>query len=382
MNAVDIMVRKAESMAKMLETRALAAERDGKIAEETVRELSAEGLFSLVKPASCGGKELGLTAVSKVCAALGKGCASTGWVGCVYNVHHWVAAMYPKQAQEEYFGQDDVLSSASFAPSGAAVTTEDGFYATGRWSFASGVDYADWCFLTAMVKEPHSGKPPGPYFLMVPAGDYHIDHDSWQVSGLRATGSKDVVLDETFVPIHRACFMPSLLMGSSPGSRIHQGALYRVPGHPLLVAVLATPVLGAVQRAVELFRDGIVDRRFSHTGQRQAEQPAAKVALAEADACMTTAQVLLENTFVAIEKLVPETSPLQQAQIPRDTAFAMQLLARAIDIVFENVGGAALQESNPIQRIWRDVHAAKAHAAVNWNTQALAWGELRLDDAN
>ncbi|HBP14544.1 MAG TPA: hypothetical protein DD457_05025, partial [Gammaproteobacteria bacterium] len=43
---------------------------------------------------------------------------------------------------------------------------------------------------------------------------------------------------------------------------------------------------------------------------------------------------------------------------------------------------AALQESNPIQRIWRDVHAAKAHAAVNWNTQALAWGELSLDDAN
>ena len=83
-----------------------------------------------------------------------------------------------------------------------------------------------------------------------------------------------------------------------------------------------------------------------------------------------------------IDRLVPETPSIKLAQIPRDSAFAMQLLVRAIDIVFENLGGAALQETNPIQRIWRDVHAAKAHAAVNWNTQALAWGELSLDDAN
>ncbi len=382
MNAVDIMVRKAESMAKALERRALAAEQEGKLPADTVRDLSAEGLFSLVKPAIYGGKELNAAAVLKVCAALGKGCASTGWVACVYNVHHWIAAMYPDQAQGEYFGQDDVLSSASFAPSGTAAPTEGGYRATGRWSFASGIDYADWCFLTARVDEPHDGDSAGPYFLMVPAADYHIDHDSWQVSGLRATGSKDVVLDETFVPIHRALFLPSLLSGTSPGSRIHQGPLYHMPGHPFLVAVLATPVLGAIQRGVELFRDRIVERRFSHTGQRQAEQPAAKVALAEADACVTAARVLLENTFIAIERLVPGASPLQHARIPRDTAFAVQLLVRAIDVVFENVGGAAVQESNPIQRIWRDVHAAKAHAAVNWNTQALAWGELSLDDAN
>ena len=84
MNAVDIMVRKAESMAKTLETRALAAERDGKISAETVRELSTEGLFSLVKPAIYGGKELSAAAVLKVCAALGKGCASTGWLSLIH----------------------------------------------------------------------------------------------------------------------------------------------------------------------------------------------------------------------------------------------------------------------------------------------------------
>ena len=381
-NAVEIMLGKAESLAAVLENRALVAEHAGKIPEETIRELSAEGLFDLVKPSAAGGKELNATAVLKVCAALGKGCASTGWVGCVYNVHHWVAAMYPELAQREYFGQDDVLSSASFAPSGAAVATEGGYSATGRWSFASGVDYADWCFLTARVDDQGDGGPPGPYFLMVPASDYVIDHDSWQVSGLRATGSKDVVLNETFVPTHRACFLPSLLSGNSPGSRIHQGPLFQVPGHPFLVAVLVSPVLGAVERGVELFRGGIVKRRFSMTGRRQVEQPEAKIALAEADARVTAARILLERTFTDIDRLVPETPSIKLAQIPRDSAFAMQLLVRAIDIVFENLGGAALQETNPIQRIWRDVHAAKAHAAVNWNTQALAWGELSLDDAN
>ena len=290
--------------------------------------------------------------------------------------------MYPDEAQREYFGQDDVLSSASFAPSGTAVATEGGYSATGRWSFASGVDYADWCFLTARVDDPGDGRPPGPYFLMIPASDFLIDHDSWQVSGLRATGSKDVVMNETFVPTHRACFLPSLLSGNSPGSRIHQRPLFQVPGHPFLVAVLVSPVLGAVERGVELFRGGIAKRRLSMTGRRQVEQPEAKIALAEADARVTAARILLESTFTDIDGLVPETPSIKLAKIPRDAAFAMQLLVRAIDIVFESLGGAALQETNPIQRIWRDVHAAKAHAALNWNTQALAWGELSLDDAN
>ncbi|GIS70303.1 MAG: hypothetical protein CM1200mP9_11240 [Gammaproteobacteria bacterium] len=42
--------------------------------------------------------------------------------------------MYPDEAQREYFGQDDVLSSASFAPSGTAVATEGGLQRHGRWS--------------------------------------------------------------------------------------------------------------------------------------------------------------------------------------------------------------------------------------------------------
>ena len=58
----------------------------------------AQLLMIGLAPAAHGGKELNAAAVLKVCAALGKGCASTGWVGCVFNVHHWVAALYPEQA--------------------------------------------------------------------------------------------------------------------------------------------------------------------------------------------------------------------------------------------------------------------------------------------
>ena len=66
MNAVEIMLGKAESLSAVLEARALVAERAGKIPEETIRELSAEGLFDLVKPSAAGGKELNATAVLKV----------------------------------------------------------------------------------------------------------------------------------------------------------------------------------------------------------------------------------------------------------------------------------------------------------------------------
>lgn len=369
----------AEAMLPRLRARAAQTEQRGQLPHETVTELHKEGLLSLVKPKCHGGLELPLESVLQVCAVLGRGCASTGWVATVLNVHHWVAALFPEAAQRAYFEKADVLSAASFAPTGTAVIGEGGFVANGRWSFASGVDHCDWVFLAATVAEPAPGEKPGPYFLLVPAADYTVDHDSWHVAGLRGTGSKDVLLDDCFVPIERAVFMPLLLGGNGPGTQLHDGDIYHLPAHPLLVAVLAAPVVGAVQHGLELFTERTRVRRFPHTGGKQAEQPTAHVALAEAAANLSAAQALLRQVFDELAHLHSDMPRAELARVPRDTAFAMRLLRAAIDIVFTHSGGGALQDANPIQRIWRDVHAASAHAALSWTSQAQAWGQAEIE---
>ena len=85
-------------------------------------------------------------------------------------------------------------------PAGKATVTDGGFRLSGRWRYASCCDHCDWALLGGMVAAD-GGAPEGRIFL-VPRQDYQTV-DTWQVAGLQATGSWDVILDDVFVPAYR-----------------------------------------------------------------------------------------------------------------------------------------------------------------------------------
>ena len=74
----------------------------------------------------------------------------------------------------------------------------------GRWSFSSGTDHCEWVFLGGLVvdEEGNTSPMPGMHFVL-PRKDYDIIDDSWNVVGLRGSGSKDVVVRDAFVPEYR-----------------------------------------------------------------------------------------------------------------------------------------------------------------------------------
>lgn len=53
--------------------------------------------------------------------------------------------------------------------------------------------------------------------------------------------------------------------------------------------------------------------------------------------------------------------PLERARYHRDAVYCSALCVRAIDRLFEQSGGSALRDEHPVQRAWRDIHAAAAH---------------------
>jgi 3-hydroxy-9,10-secoandrosta-1,3,5(10)-triene-9,17-dione monooxygenase len=342
-------------------------------------ELDERGLLSLIKPRIHGGDEFDFTAVLEVCGTLSEGCMSTGWVATVCNVHHFVAGLFPGDAQADYFADPAVRSAASFAPSGSATAVDDGWLVTGRWGFGSGVDHARWCFLTAMVADPPDGRPAGPWMTMVPVEDLTIDHASWNVTGLRGTGSKDMVLHDVFVPSHRSVFLPLLFGADGPGRGMYDSSIFDTPARPALIAVLAAPPLGAARAAVEHLTDRMARRRHAMTGARQAEQESARSALATAAAHVDAAWLLLRDVFLRLERYTVDISPEQGSRINRDSSFALQMAMTAADIVQAASGGAGLRETDPTQRIWRDIHAASVHAGVYWPTVSADWGREALE---
>ena len=105
--------------------------------------------------------------------------------------------MFPEQAQEEYWANGcNTLSSTSFNPALGRVDSVQGEYkVSGKWDFASGVDAADWMLVM--------GNCDGTALMLTPPKTDYVVRDTWFVSGLLGTGSKDVVINDAFVLGHR-----------------------------------------------------------------------------------------------------------------------------------------------------------------------------------
>ena len=190
--------------------------------------------------------------------ALAEGDMSTAWIYGVSGVHPWFMALLDDRAAQEVWGSDtSTLICSSLMPAGKATGTEGGFRLSGHWRYASCCDHCDWALLGALVDAGDGGPPEGRVFL-VPRRDYQ-SVDTWQVSGLQATGSWDVIVDDVFVPAYRTQSMLDNFLLKGPGQ-----ALNTV--EPLSIAVRpdfrprdldrgAGGVAGHAQRAAGLQQD-------------------------------------------------------------------------------------------------------------------------------
>jgi 3-hydroxy-9,10-secoandrosta-1,3,5(10)-triene-9,17-dione monooxygenase len=286
---------------------------------------------------------------------LGAACPSTGWVYAVVGVHNWQLALMPKQAQDDVWGTDqDTLISSSYTPRGQVEIVEGGYRVSGRWSFSSGSDHAQWVILGGAATEP-DGKVRRLCFLL-PRTDYQVD-DVWNVIGLKATGSNDVVVDNAFVPEYRTHpFTSGSVTSDAPG--------YLLPFGNVFTFGITAPLIGAAQGALDEHISWTRDRVRITRGSRVAEEPFSQARVAEAASDIDAARLQMMRDLDEMMELARDGKEIPvdlRARGRLDQVRATQLAASAVDRVFTNSGGRVLHEQNPIQRAWRDIHAGSLH---------------------
>src|SRR5215471_19731480 len=142
-----------------IEARAQATEKACRVGEENIRALRAIGYFDIVKPAAFGGFEHDFDVLVDLNIELAKSCASTAWVAGLLAAHQWLIASFPEAAQRDVWDDNpDAVACGSYAPAAKAVRADGGWRVTGRWSFASGCDNAQWSLCAALLpSEADSG---------------------------------------------------------------------------------------------------------------------------------------------------------------------------------------------------------------------------------
>ncbi len=361
-----------EGLAEQLRAATEEGERSRRLPDDVIDTLRRAGVFRLMQPRRFGGQEMGFDSLVELGIALGRHCGSSGWLAIVLNTG-WMLAVFPEEAQSEIWRDSaDVLAACAFAPTLETEVVSGGYRISGRWSFCSGIHFAEFVIVGGLVRR--SGGLDYRMFLL-PKSDYRVE-DDWYSIGLRATGSASLTAVDAFIPEHRTIPLSDLREGTGPGVSINTNPLYRIPFGVVFPISLASPVVGMARGALENWRTWILDRRF-HGIKNAIEYYPLQARFAEAAAEIDCAEMLLRRDSAEAMLLgnsERKPSPAQRARSWRDGAYAAQLSMRAVDRLFNASGGAAIYDRHPLQRSWRDIHAAAAHVSLRWDEAAERFG--------
>ena len=212
------------------------------------------------------------------------------------SIHDLLVALWPEEFQQEYWAKN-TLSASSFAPTGAAKPADGGYRVSGKWTFCSGVDNADWLLLGVFFGPPSGGSPiPDIRYVMLPKGDCKVI-DDWFVFGLRGTGSKGVVVEDVFVPNHRICGLADMIQGATPGSKVHDSPLYKASVWAIIPFTISSPANGMARGALDAFIEDMKVREGSYDHSPLSKKPGMHLAVAEASAMIDAADLLYWRSF-------------------------------------------------------------------------------------
>jgi 3-hydroxy-9,10-secoandrosta-1,3,5(10)-triene-9,17-dione monooxygenase len=378
----EMLKARARALVPSLRARATECEELRRVPDESIAELHKSGIFRMLQPKRVGGSELPYRALVELTAILAEGCGSTSWVVANLASHHWMLAMWPEQAQDEVWDEspDHLIGSALVFPGGKAVAVADGYMLSGRWPFSSGVDPSQWNFLGGIVHDAKD-KPVEQRCFLVAEGDYRVI-DTWYAAGLRGTGSKDIEMKDVFVPAHRTLPLSALVGGGiAPGCAINPAPLYKLPVLGLFAFVVSGVSLGLARGAIGDFTQQMHSRIATYSGRRLADLANLQLKIGEASALADTAEALMlkdcDEAMAITQDGVPPTIE-QKARWRRDGAYAASLCTEAVNLIFAATGGGGVYLNQPIQRAFRDAHAANAHYALSWDVNGTQWGRIAL----
>jgi alkylation response protein AidB-like acyl-CoA dehydrogenase/SAM-dependent methyltransferase len=361
--AVPVPVR-AGRVAATVRGQAAGIEAAGRLPDALVSAMREGGLFDMWRPKELGGAELGPEEALAAIETVAAGDGSTAWCLAVSVGTGALAAYLPEVGAREIFGKGPTITAGSFNPAGRATLEADSLRVSGRWAFGSGSRHCDWLCGGALVVDA-SGEPvvlddgrPDARLAFFPV-DRATIHDTWHVTGLRATGSHDYEVEALDVPL--AHTMPFAFRPWAAGD------LWRMPPMSIFFAPMAAVSLGIARAAIDELVALAADKTPYRSSRRLAERDVVQAMVARAEARVGSAGAFLREQIGVVwdcARRGDEATLRQRAMVRLAIVHASQSAMEAVDLCFEAAGATALYVTSPLQRQFRDVHAAGQHVVL------------------
>jgi len=365
-DTIDVLAA-VRDLAPSISARSAEIESERRLPLDLLDQLIAAGCFRMLTPRSHGGLEVDLLLSMEIIETIAAADGATGWTVMIGSESPMLLALLPRSRFDQiYANTPDVIVGGGFAPRGQAAAGAGGYLVSGQWDFASGCQHTRWLFGNCVVTEdgqPRAGLLPGSREIraMLFRSDQARIIDTWEVSGLRGTGSHDIEVKNLRVPTDDSL---DIFMGQS----CVPGALYKAPVVSFALHIGAVGVGIAGHALADIIALVQTNKKRLYTGSAIADSPLFHHRLAQAETSLRAARELLmaESRAVWQSSLVGRSpTPSETARVVGSVAWAAQTAASIVDTCYTAGGGTALYSSSPLQRHLRDIHTLTQHAAVN-----------------
>lgn len=348
---------------ELADARAPDTERGGVLHPDVVAALTEHGIFRRWVAAEYGGFAMTVADVLDEIEVLSTADGATGWCTMIANTTALTSHHLPTHWASEIYTDPAGCTGGFGMPAATGVPDGDDLVVTGRWAWGSGTDHCTWIGGGVRVIDDN-GDPAtttdgaATPFVFFSPGQVEL-LDTWQVSGLKGTGSTDYSVASARVPAGRW----TQLVG---GEAKINSALARFPFFGALGAGVAAVMIGLGQRAVDELTE-LGTHRFSGSAKGIGERAPIQADLARSQVALAQARTHLHATVRSIEEVTTSgsmASDAERVELRLAASGAAERALEAVDRCYHAVGGTAIYETSPLQRVFRDAHVAISHGMI------------------
>jgi alkylation response protein AidB-like acyl-CoA dehydrogenase len=351
-----------------------------RLPQRTVDVLVDAGIFRIAIPRELGGDDASITETIEILEAISKIDASVGWnVMLGSEINAMAAGGMDKALAKEVFLDDPRVimcggGGPGSQPSRADKQPDGSYLVSGQTTFISGCHNATWCFMMGPVfekgelrKDANGGPVVRSFFLH--RSQWEIV-DTWDVAGLRGSGSHDVRANNALVPAKWADVQLLVLPPHYPNPA------FRVPVALRLAYNKAAVAIGVARGALDEFTSLAQTKVPWLTAAPLRDRAVAQQRFGEAEAQFRAARAYLMEAMHEIEAELHGGRPIPSPRATQNGRLACTHAANAslqvVDLIHNTAGTSAMRMHNPLERKLRDAHGCATH---RWVAHPL-YGEL------
>ena len=359
-------------------------ERGRRLPPRLAAAMKDAGVFGMAMPRAWGGPEVDPLTQFRVIEALAMADGSAGWCAMINSDGGYMTAFLDQDIARAMYPDLRVPTGAAATTTGQAVRVPGGYRVSGRFPFVSGCQHCEWVWLGCIVEEngvarvDGNGVPETRQCLLRLSQCEILD--TWHTTGLRGTGSNDIVVRDEFVEEQHSFSFQDPKLIKRPGP------LYAFPF--MFVAKGSAPALGIARHAIDVVIEsaaGKPARRYT-VGER-IEAPKVlrddvyvQEAVGRAETLLAAARAYFFDVMGDLwATLLDERQPSER-QLALFTSAYPHVVGVCVDVVqlvYKAAGGTAVYQKGPLDRCLRDVLTMNQHVVGTLRTYEMA-GRLLL----